>query len=300
MEFDERTTGVEQFQELAHAVHLRGGLIFLDIVVNHTGWGSRLMEDRPGWFLRNPDGTFHSPGAWGVTWGDLVELDHRRPELWEAVAESLLTWCRRGVDGFRCDAGYMVPLPAWQYIVARVRQEFPDCTFLLEGLGGAWEATEALLTEGGMQWAYSELFQNYGPREVSGYLDHALRQCRRMGPLVHYSETHDNSAWPASPRPGRCCATACAPSPASAAPSASPAGWSGWPRRRSTCTRPGAWPGARRRTWWTDLGRLNRLLGEPPVLLRRGRAGAPERRRFAGAGPGAASPGTAATSAWCW
>jgi len=64
--------------------------------------------------------------------------------------------------------------------------------FLLEGLGGAWEATEALLTEGGMQWAYSELFQNYSPREVSGYLDHALRQAERVGPLVHYSETHDN------------------------------------------------------------------------------------------------------------
>jgi predicted glycogen debranching enzyme len=192
VEFDRRTTGVEQFQELAHAVHLRGGLIFLDIVVNHTGWGSRLMEERPDWFQRDPDGGFHSPGAWGTVWEDLAELDHRRPGLWEAVAESLLTWCRRGMDGFRCDAGYMVPLPAWQYIIARVRDEFPGCTFLLEGLGGAWELTEGLLTEGGMQWAYSELFQNYGPREVAGYLDHAIAQGRRLGPLVHYSETHDN------------------------------------------------------------------------------------------------------------
>ncbi len=191
--FDERTTGVEQFQELAHAVHLRAARLFLDIVINHTGWGSRLMEGRPEWFHRNGDGTFHSPGAWGVTWGDLVELDNRaNPQLWEVIAESLLTWCRRGVDGFRCDAGYMVPLPAWQYIVARVREEFPDCCFLLEGLGGAWEATEALLTEGGMQWAYSELFQNFTPRDVAGYLDHAIRQAERIGPLVHYSETHDN------------------------------------------------------------------------------------------------------------
>jgi predicted glycogen debranching enzyme len=190
--FDERTTGVEQFQELAHAVHLRGGQVFLDIVVNHTGWGSRLQEERPGWFHRNGDGTFKSPGAWGTTWADLVELDNRFPELWATVAESLLTWCRRGVDGFRCDAGYMVPLAAWQYIVARVRQVFPDCVFLLEGLGGAWEATEALLTAGGMQWAYSELFQNFSPRDVASYLDHCIRQGERMGPLVHYSETHDN------------------------------------------------------------------------------------------------------------
>jgi starch synthase (maltosyl-transferring) len=190
--FDQRTTAVDQFRELAYAVHLRGGLVFLDIVVNHTGWGSRLQEKRPDWFKREPDGTFHSPGAWGVTWGDLVELDNSHPELWETTADALITWCRRGVDGFRCDAGYMVPVPAWQYIVARVRQEFPDCVFLLEGLGGAWEATESLLTEGGMQWAYSELFQNYSPQQVSGYLDHFIRQSERVGPLVNYSETHDN------------------------------------------------------------------------------------------------------------
>lgn len=193
VEFDRRSTAEDQFRELADAMHLRGGLVFLDIVINHTGWGSRLMAEHPDWFERDADGCFHSPGAWGNTWADLVELDHRFPELWETVAESLLTWCRRGVDGFRCDAGYMVPLPVWEYLQARVRQEFPNTVFLLEGLGGAWDLTESLLQTGGMQWAYSELFQNYTPREVSGYLDHTLRQSPRMGPLVHYSETHDNA-----------------------------------------------------------------------------------------------------------
>ncbi len=190
--FDRRTTAVEQFEELADGVHLRGGSLFLDIVVNHTGWGSRLMETHPEWFRRDAEGSFLVPGAWGVTWGDLAELNGGPPAFWETVAESLLTWCRRGVDGFRCDAGYMVPLEVWRYLGARVRQEFPDCVFLLEGLGGAWAATERLLGEGGMQWAYSELFQNHDPRAVSGYLDHCLRQAPRLGPLVHYSETHDN------------------------------------------------------------------------------------------------------------
>ena len=164
----------------------------LDVVINHTGWGSALFENHPGWFLREPDGTFISPGAWGNIWGDLVELNPNFTELWEHFAEAFLTWCRRGVDGFRCDAGYKVPLPVWQYIEARVRQEFPDTVFLLEGLGGSWEATETLLTEGGMQWAYSELFQNYSGGEVQWYLDYALRQSERVGVYVHYSETHDN------------------------------------------------------------------------------------------------------------
>lgn len=192
VEFDKRTTGVEQFKELAYAVHSRGGRVILDVVINHTGWGSTLFENHPDWFLREHDGKFASPGAWGTVWEDLVELNPQFTELWEHFAEAFLIWCRRGVDGFRCDAGYKVPLPVWQYIEARVRQEFPDTVFLLEGLGGSWEATETLLTEGGMQWAYSELFQNFSAGEVQWYLDYALRQSESVGVYVHYSETHDN------------------------------------------------------------------------------------------------------------
>lgn len=192
IEFDRRTTGIDQFRELTYAVHRWGGRVFLDIVVNHTGWGSRLQERHPDWFQRDREGRFVSPGAWGTTWEDLVELDHSHADLRQYLGEALLEWCRRGVDGFRCDAAYKVPIPVWQYVTARVRQEYPDTVFLVEGLGGAWEDTERLLTEGGMQWAYSELFQNLTGLAVAGYLDHAFRQSQRSGILVHYSETHDN------------------------------------------------------------------------------------------------------------
>ena len=192
VEFDKRTTGIDQFCELACAAHTLGARVFIDIVINHTGWGSVLQENHPEFFLKKPDGEFESPGAWGTVWEDLVELEQNDVKLWDVIADSLLIWCRRGVDGFRCDAGYKIPAPAWQYIVARVQEEFPETIFLLEGLGGSWDATELLLTEGGMQWAYSELFQNYSGREVAGYLDYANRQDERIGSYVHYSETHDN------------------------------------------------------------------------------------------------------------
>ncbi len=192
VEFDRRTTGVDQFCELTYAAHSLGARVFLDIVINHTGWGSVLQENFPEYFLKQPDGEFASPGAWGTIWEDLVELKQESAALWDRIADALLTWCRRGTDGFRCDAGYKIPVVAWQYIIARVHDEFPETIFLLEGLGGSWEATESLLTEGGMQWAYSELFQNYSGREVASYLDYAIRQSARVGAYVHYSETHDN------------------------------------------------------------------------------------------------------------
>ena len=201
VEFDRRTTGVEQFTELTSAAHARGARVFLDMVINHTGWGSTLFETRPEWFLREKNGSFASPGAWGVVWEDLVELNPSFTELWELFAEAFLTWCRRGVDGFRCDAGYKIPRPVWSYIIARVQEEFSDTIFLLEGLGGAWEATETLLTDGGMHWAYSELFQNYTGSQIAGYLDYSLKQSARVGAYVHYSETHDNDRLAKKGRP---------------------------------------------------------------------------------------------------
>ncbi len=192
MEFDKKTTAIDQFIELADAVHEHEGKLLLDIVINHTGWNSTLHEEHPDWFLKEPDGHFASPGAWGTVWEDLVELDTAAHALWHELSEALLVWCRRGADGFRCDAGYKVPAPVWMYIIARVRDEFPNTVFLLEGLGGGWDDTETLLTIGGMQWAYSELFQEFSGVQVAGYLSHCIKQSARVGALVHYSETHDN------------------------------------------------------------------------------------------------------------
>ena len=191
-EFDRHATPMDQFRELVDAVHARGGRLFLDMPANHTGWASTLQNHHPEWFRRAPDGAFVSPGAWGTTWEDLVELDYRFPELRAFMAEVFLFWVRQGVDGFRCDAGYMIPAETWTYIVARVRAEFPDTVFLLEGLGGRVEVTEQLLAQSNLDWAYSELFQTYDRGAFEHYLPAALALGARTGPLIHFAETHDN------------------------------------------------------------------------------------------------------------
>lgn len=192
-EFDRQTTPLDQFRELVDAVHLRRGKLLIDIPLNHTGWASVLQNQHPEWFVRGADATFQSPGAWGVTWEDLSELDFRHRKLWNYMADVLLFWCRQGVDGFRCDAGYMIPVRVWEYITAKVRDQFPDTVFLLEGLGGKIETMELLLSRGGLTWAYSELFQNYDRPQVNGYLPGCLHISSTKGTLVHFAETHDNS-----------------------------------------------------------------------------------------------------------
>ena len=191
-EFDAYATPLDQFRELIGAVHAKEGLLFVDLPANHTGWASTLQTHHPDWFRRQADGKFVSPGAWGVTWADLVELDYSNPELRAYMADVFLFWCRNGVDGFRCDAGYMIPAETWEYIVARVREEYPDTIFMLEGLGGKLEVTDRLLAESNLDWAYSEIFQTYDRGQFEWYLPNAFARSEKYGTLVHFAETHDN------------------------------------------------------------------------------------------------------------
>ena len=192
VEFDPQATPLEQFMELADAVHFHCGYLILDIAINHTGWAASIHESHPEWLVRGVDGAIEVPGAWGVKWADLTKLDYSRMELWQYMADIFLCWCRRRVDGFRCDAGYMIPLPAWEYIVARVRKEYPDTVFFLEGLGGGIHATCDLLNVANLNWAYSELFQNYQRQEIESYLPEAMEISEKYGLMIHFAETHDN------------------------------------------------------------------------------------------------------------
>ena len=191
-EFDPKATPLEQFIELIDAVHARGARLFIDIAINHTGWAAGLHETHPQWLAREADGQIETPGAWGVVWADLTRLDYHHQDLWQHMADVFLTWCRRGVDGFRCDAGYMIPTLAWRYIIAKVRDQFPNVIFLLEGLGGKISVTRELLNWADFNWAYSELFQNYDRGQIEHYLAEPLDISNTEGTAVHFAETHDN------------------------------------------------------------------------------------------------------------
>jgi predicted glycogen debranching enzyme len=191
-EFDPKATPLEQFVELVDAVHARGARLFIDIAINHTGWAASLHETHPQWLSREPGGQIENPGAWGVVWADLTRLDYRHKDLWQYMADVFLTWCRRGVDGFRCDAGYMVPTEAWRYMIGKVRDQFPNVIFLLEGLGGKIAVTRDLLNWADFNWAYSELFQNYDRDQIEHYLPGAMEISRADGTVIHFAETHDN------------------------------------------------------------------------------------------------------------
>lgn len=191
--FDPAATPMEQFLELVDMVHFYDGSLFMDIAINHTGWAAAIHESHPEWLVRDSKGEIQAPGAWGVVWADLTRLDYSNTQLWEYMADIFLLWCHRGVDGFRCDAGYMIPVDAWEYITAKVRQQYPETIFFLEGLGGPLKTTREILSRANFNWAYSELFQNYSRDEILNYLPPVFDSSDTHGHFIHFAETHDNN-----------------------------------------------------------------------------------------------------------
>ena len=54
------------------------------------------------------------------------------PDTWQKMLNILLYWCKKGVDGFRCDMVFMVPVDFWNWAIAQVKKKYPRTIFIAE------------------------------------------------------------------------------------------------------------------------------------------------------------------------
>ena len=54
------------------------------------------------------------------------------PGLWVALAEVVMFWMEAGVRCIRVDNPHTKPFPFWQWMIATVRERYPDAVFLAE------------------------------------------------------------------------------------------------------------------------------------------------------------------------
>ncbi len=54
------------------------------------------------------------------------------PDTWQKMADILLFWASKGVDGFRCDMAEMVPADFWEWATRQVKAQYPDIIFVGE------------------------------------------------------------------------------------------------------------------------------------------------------------------------
>ena len=196
---------MEDFRELADAIHARGMKVMIDVVYNHASPDCVLYREHPDFFYRGPDG---KPGNKIGDWADVIDLDYTNRALWDYQIESLCGWAQI-VDGFRCDVASFVPVAFWEKARAAVERVRPGCIWLAEtvhgGFGasarhkGFYSATDyEVFSAFDLEYEYDvrEYFERYlrGEIALSHWLD-MLNMQEAMYPInynkLRFLENHD-------------------------------------------------------------------------------------------------------------
>jgi len=69
---------------------------------------------------------------YGVDYGDGSCHFHPVPPTWFRMLHILRYWASKGVDAFRCDMVFMVPLDFWEWAIPQVKETYPDIKFIAE------------------------------------------------------------------------------------------------------------------------------------------------------------------------
>ncbi len=175
----------EQFKDFIKACKSRGIKVIIDLVVNHTAIDSVLVEKHPNWYKRDENGQIKRPGAWDngmwVEWGDLAELDNENSSdkrvLWNYWKDLIEWYIDLGIDGFRCDYAYNVPVELWEFLIKNAKSKKEDVIFLAEILGGPFDKNLEVAKSGfdyvfssAKWWNFSDAWFIEQTREFSKYV----------------------------------------------------------------------------------------------------------------------------------
>lgn len=69
---------------------------------------------------------------YGVDYGDGSRHFNPIPPVWFKMLRILRHWASKGVDAFRCDMVFMVPIEFWEWAIPMVRAHYPKIQFIAE------------------------------------------------------------------------------------------------------------------------------------------------------------------------
>ncbi|MBM9594887.1 alpha-1,4-glucan--maltose-1-phosphate maltosyltransferase [Roseitranquillus sediminis] len=93
------------------------------------------IKEHPEWFDWRPDGTIKFAENPPKKYEDIVNVHFYRkaiPDLWYELRDIVLFWIDHGVKIFRVDNPHTKPFPFWEWMIAEVREKYPDTVFLAE------------------------------------------------------------------------------------------------------------------------------------------------------------------------
>ena len=122
------------FDWLLGEVRKRGMEIALDFAINCSP-DHPYVKEHPEWFYTRPDGSIKYAENPPKKYEDIFPINFRCQnwqELWAEMVSIILFWADRGVGTFRVDNPHTKPVAFWEYLIARVREKYPQTIFLAE------------------------------------------------------------------------------------------------------------------------------------------------------------------------
>lgn len=167
---DPRLGSFDDFERLRTKALEHGVEIALDLAFQCSP-DHPYVREHPEWFRRRPDGTIqyaeNPPKKYQDIYPLNFETDHWR-SLWEELESVILFWIDRGVRIFRVDNPHTKSFPFWEWVIARVRREFPQVVFLAE----AFTRPKVMyrLAKLGFSQSYTYFTWRHTKRELTDYL----------------------------------------------------------------------------------------------------------------------------------
>jgi starch synthase (maltosyl-transferring) len=93
------------------------------------------VTDHPEWFRKRPDGTIQYAENPPKKYQDIYPFDFETeawPALWEELKSIVQYWAEQGVRIFRIDNPHTKPFPLWEWLIAEIKQTYPEAIFLAE------------------------------------------------------------------------------------------------------------------------------------------------------------------------
>ena len=158
------------FDWLQREVRKRGMEIALDFAINCSP-DHPYVREHPDWFYQRPDGSIKFAENPPKKYEDIFPLNFRCEkwaELWAEMVSIVLFWAGRGVRTFRVDNPHTKPVAFWEYLIARVREKYPDTIFLAEAFTRPKMMKE--LAKAGFSQSYTYFTWRNTKQELTEYL----------------------------------------------------------------------------------------------------------------------------------
>ena len=157
------------FDWLISELEKRGMELALDFAINCSP-DHPYVKNHPEWFFKRPDGTIKYAENPPKKYEDVYPLNFFCADwhaLWDELTSIILFWAEKKVRIFRVDNPHTKPIKFWEYLIAKVREKYPDTIFLSEAF--TRPKMMKVLAKAGFQQSYTYFTWRNFKQELTDY-----------------------------------------------------------------------------------------------------------------------------------